>query len=136
MKRIILFSTLILLFLFLFGGFFWFYEVRYAATKADVKRSFSKENSYIFISPLRARANGQEKIRLSIFVLDNRGLGVPGKRVNLGIDPNLQVETVQETSDNFGKAVFDVAATKAGEYFIEVTIDSQKLTKKAHLSFY
>lgn len=135
MKKIIFFAALAFLFIFLFGGFFWFYEVHYATSRASVNRSFSKENSYLFISPLRAKANGEEKIRISVFVLDGRGLGVPGKKVNLGSDPNLHVDTVQEMSDNFGKAVFDVAATKAGEYFIEVTVDGQKMAKKAHLSF-
>jgi len=135
MKKIALFSILIFLVIFLLGGFFWFYEVRYSTSRARVSRSFSKDNSYLFISPLRAKANGEEKIRISVFVLDNRGLGVPGKRVDLGINPNLQIDTVQDISDNLGKAVFDVAATRAGEYFIEVTVDGQKLAKKAHLSF-
>jgi len=37
------------------------------------------QNSYLFASPLTAKADGNEKVRLTIFLLDNRGIGVPEK---------------------------------------------------------
>jgi len=59
-----------------------------------------------------------------------------GKEVFLSPDPSLSVDIIQGQTDNFGKAVFDVTSQKAGEYYLEVSVDGQKLPQKAHLSFY
>ena len=120
-----------------FSFFFGLYEVRFFKSRASVSQaSFSVDNSYLFVSPLRAKANGQEKIRITVFVLNSQGLGVLGKEVFLSRDPSLSIDIVQGQTDNFGKAVFDVSSTKAGEYYLEVSVDGQRLPQKAHLSFY
>lgn len=144
MKRLIIFFLFIILILLLFVGFFWFYEVHYLVGRAEVsRRSFSVDNSYLFVSPLRAKAGSKsanlserEKIRVTVIVLNNQGLGVMGKRVSLGKNPSLQIETVQGLTDNFGKAVFDVSSEKKGEYYLEVKVEDKILPQKAHLSFY
>jgi len=126
-----------LLVLISFSFFFGLYEVRFFKSRASVSQaSFSVDNSYLFVSPLRAKANGQEKIRITVFVLNSQGLGVLGKEVFLSRDPSLSIDIVQGQTDNFGKAVFDVSSTKAGEYYLEVSVDGQRLPQKAHLSFY
>jgi len=101
-----------------------------------INYAFSIDNSYLFVTPLRAKANNQEKIRITVFVLNNQGLGVMGRRVSVGADANLNAEAIQALTDSYGKAFFDIAGTKAGEYFLEVTVDDTKLKQKAHLSFY
>lgn len=88
------------------------------------------------MTPLRAKANNQEKIRITIFVLNNQGLGVMGRKVFVGMDSSLNVETIQGLTDSYGKAFFDVSASKAGEYYLEITVDDAKLKQKAHLSYY
>lgn len=128
---------LVLTMLVAFSGFFWLYEVKFRVTKADISPySFSIDNSYVFISPLRARANSQEKIRVTVFVLNNQGLGVAGKKVFLGMNSNLSVDTIQGLTDTYGKAYFDVSSSKQSEYFLAVSVDDTLLTQKAHLSFY
>lgn len=135
-------KKLIYLFIFLLillglSSYFWLYEAKYFIGRASVsQQSFSLDNSYLFITPLRAKANNQEKIRVTVFVLNNQGLGVMGKEVFLGIQPDLFIEAIQGTTDNYGKAVFDVVAKKPGEYYLEVKIDGKVLPQKAHLSFY
>jgi len=137
MKKKLIFLIPFLLVLFIFSFLFGLYEVRFLKSRASVyKASFSVENSYLFVSPLRAKANGQEKIRITVFVLNNQGLGVLGKEVFLSRDPSLSVDIIQGQTDNFGKAVFDVISTRPGEYYLEVSVDGQKLPQKAHLSFY
>jgi len=137
MKKNLIFLILFLLILVSFSFFFGLYEVRFFKSRASVSQaSFSVDNSYLFVSPLRAKANGQEKIRITVFVLNNQGLGVLGKEVFLSPDPSLSVDIIQGQTDNFGKAVFDVTSQKAGEYYLEVSVDGQKLPQKAHLSFY
>jgi hypothetical protein len=137
MKKKLIFLILFLLILVSFSFFFGLYEVRFFKSRASVSQaSFSVDNSYLFVSPLRAKANGQEKIRITVFVLNNQGLGVLGKEVFLSPNTDLSVDIIQGQTDNFGKAVFDVTSTKPGEYYLEVSVDGQKLPQKAHLSFY
>lgn len=121
----------------MFSGFFWLYEAKYFKTRASVSAtSFSVENSYVFVSPLKAPADGKEKIRVTAFVLNNQGLGVLGKRTTLGMDAKLNIEAVQALTDNFGKAVFDISSANAGEYYLEIRIDNTLLPQKAHVTFY
>lgn len=121
----------------MFSGFFWLYEAQYFKTRASVTAtSFSVENSYVFVSPLKAPADGKEKIRVTAFVLNNQGLGVLGKRVALGVNDKLNIEAIQALTDNFGKGVFDISSIKPGEYYLEIRIDDVLLPQKAHLTFY
>lgn len=137
MKRNFLSLLIVLLIFILFSGFFWLYQAKYFVGRASViKASFSVDNSYIFLTPLRAKANRIEKIRLTVFVLNNQGLGVLGRNVDLSVDPSLIKEAIQARTDNFGKAIFDISSTSAGDYFLEVRVDDTLLPQKAHLSFY
>jgi len=137
MKKNLIFLFILFFIIIFFSFFFGLYEVQFFKSRASVsKASFSIENSYIFISPLRAKANAQEKIRLTVFVLNNQGLGVLGKEVFLSRDGSLLVDIIQGQTDSFGKAVFDITSQKAGEYYLEVLVDGKKLPQKARLSFY
>lgn len=137
MKKNLIFLLLILGIFLIFSGFFWLYEAKYFIGRASVSQaSFSVNNSYIFLTPLRAKANNQERIRLTIFVLNNQGLGVLGKTVNVGQDQNLTIEGIQPRTDSYGKAIFDVLSNKTGEYYLQVRVEDTVLPQKAHLSFY
>lgn len=93
------------------------------------------ENSYLFASPLSARADGKEKIRVTIFILDSQGRGVYGKPVFLGQDERLEMTSIQAVTDNLGRAIFDIAATVPGEYFLEAKVDNQVLPQRLRVSF-
>ena len=131
-----MFFVILLLVIVGFVGAFGLYEVKFFTSRADVsKASFSIDNSYIFSTPSQARANGQEKIRLTVFILNNQGLGVLGKKIFIGTDPSLNIEAIQGLTDSYGKAYFDISATKAGEYFLEIKADDTALKTKADLLF-
>jgi len=137
MRRVFMFAIIFLVILFFFAGLFFFYEARFFSSRASTTQgSFSIENSYIFVTPLKAKANSSEKIRVTVFILNDQGLGVPGKTVILGQDPGIVFDSNQAITDNLGKATFDVAGKLAGEYYLEVAIDEISLTQKAHLSYY
>lgn len=137
MRKNLIYLLLILVIFLIFSGFFWLYEAKFFIGRASVSQaSFSVDNSYVFMTPLRAKANNEERIRITVFVLNNQGLGVLGKSVNLGQDSNLTIEGIQPQTDNFGKAVFDVSSSRPGEYFLEVKVEQTILPQKAHLSFY
>jgi hypothetical protein len=135
-KRLSLLTIFIVLLLF-FTSFFFLYGAKYLIGRANIsQQSFSVDNSYLFVSPLRALANNQEKIRLTVYILNNQGLGVIGKSVFLSNDLALSVEVIQGVTDAFGKAIFDISSSKAGEYYLEVKVDGKLLPQKAHLTFY
>lgn len=137
MNRTLIFLILFLVVLIGFIGFFGLYEVKFFSSRASIKNTeFSLDNSYVFITPLKARANGQEKIRVTVFVLDDKGIGVMGRKAYLDRDEALNIEEIQALTDNFGKAYFDVTASKTGEYYLKILVDNIELKQKVHLSFY
>ncbi len=137
MKKVIFFILLFLTVLFFFAGLFFFYEARFFSSRASVSRTaFSVDNSYVFVTPLKASSSTQEKIRITVFVLDDQGMGVGQKTVTLSQNSSLQLESYQVSTDTLGRAVFDVSSGKAGEYYLDVSIDQIKLPQKAHLLFY
>lgn len=95
----------------------------------------SLENSYVFASPLTAKAGGGERIRVTVFILDTEGRGVYGKPVFLGQDERLEIVPVQAVTDNLGRAIFDISATAPADYFIEAGVESKVLPQRVKVSF-
>jgi hypothetical protein len=93
------------------------------------------ENSYLFASPLSAQSGGREKIRITVFLLDSQGKGVPGKAVFLGQNEKLQIKSIQAVTDNLGQALFDIAALSPADYLIEAKVDNQILPQRVKLNF-
>ncbi|MCS7093153.1 MAG: hypothetical protein NZL96_01835 [Patescibacteria group bacterium] len=137
MKKKLIFLVFFLTFLILMVLFIGLYEVRFLNTKASLRiSSFSQDNSYLFTTPIQAKADGKEKIRLTVFILDERGLGVMGKKVRIMPHQAMFIEEIQGLTDNFGKSYFDISATQPGEYFLRIFVDEVELKQKARLSFY
>src|SRR5690349_8467968 len=121
MRKSLIFLIIFILLAFISMGIFIAFQTGFIFTRASVPlTSFSADNSYVFASPLRAQANGEEKIRVTVFVLNGQGLGVPGRNVELPKNPNLLIDGVQPTTDNVGKAVFDIATRTAGVYTLSI----------------
>lgn len=93
------------------------------------------DNSYLFASPLSAQSGGKEKIRVTVFLLDSQGRGVPGKVVFLGQNEKLKIDSVQAVSDNLGRALFDISSVSAADYLIEASVDNQTLPQRVKLNF-
>ncbi len=136
MKKSIIFAAVLLLILIGFVSIFGFYEIKFFTSRASLSQaSFSIDNSYIFSTPSQARANGQEKIRLTVFILNNQGLGVMGKKIFVDTDKALNIEVIQGLTDSYGKAYFDIASSRQAEYYLEIKVDGTVLDQKAHLVF-
>lgn len=95
-----------------------------------------EENSYLFASPLRAKADGLEKIRLTVFLLDGNGMGVSKKTVEVNRDQKLNVEEIQKVTDDSGKAVFDITSVVSGQYFLTVKTEGKEMAQKVRVVFY
>ena len=94
------------------------------------------ENSYLFASPLQAKADGKEQIRITVFLLDSRGLGVPGQSVSLILPQTITVQTPQDTTDDTGKIIFDLSSPVASQLDIQAKTGNNTLPQKVHLIFY
>jgi hypothetical protein len=94
-----------------------------------------KENSYIFASPIQARADGKEKIRITVFLLNSQGLGVGKQQVTLKVPPRIEIETLQGVTDDLGKATFNLFSSTPGKYEITASTPHLNLSQKINLLF-
>ncbi|MGB9706987.1 MAG: Ig-like domain-containing protein [Microgenomates group bacterium] len=141
MRRTILLLVALLILLLSLGGLVFFISQRTtffgrAYTPRTGSSLVSVENSYLFASPLAARADGQEKIRLTVFLLDSSGRGVAGEAVFLGQDERLNIYPTQPLTDDLGRAFFDISATTPGEYLMEARVGNKVLPQRVKISFF
>lgn len=106
-----------------------------AATTSN-KNPIVLENSYLFASPLQAKADGKEQIRLTVFLLDGRGLGVANQSVTIDIPQTISINNSQEITDENGKAIFDLSSPVAQTISITAKSNGLSLPQKVKLIFY
>ena len=94
------------------------------------------ENSYLFVSPLQAKADGKEKIRLTVFLLDGKGLGISNQKIDLDFPSQLTVANIQPITNNSGQAVFDLSSKTAGNFNISATTKSGTIPQPIKAVFY
>ena len=104
------------------------------AREVNTTSSVSITNSYVFASPVRAKANG-DLIRVTVFVLDEKGLGVFDKKVTIREGSGLSVKEVQALTDEVGKAIFDISSTKTGVFYLEVEAGGIILPQRTKVVF-
>lgn len=104
------------------------------AREINVSSSISITNSYVFASPIRAKVNG-DLIRVTVFVLDDKGRGVFDKKVSIREENGLIVKEIQALTDEVGKAVFDIGSSKTGVFNIEVEVAGIILPQKTKVIY-
>lgn len=111
--------------------------------RASNSSSYVLENSYLFASPLQAKASDKdlpsdrrEMIRLTIFLLDGRGLGVANQIIALHLPKDVTILSQQEITDNTGKAVFDIASSTNQTFYATASVGNNKLPQKVRVVFY
>ncbi|WKZ25536.1 MAG: hypothetical protein QY322_04110 [bacterium] len=98
-------------------------------------QSVSIVNSYVFASPVRAKASG-DLIRVTTFALDDNGSGLYDKRVELKSDNSgLAIKEIQSLTDETGKALFDLSSDIIGTYTVDVYVDGVKLPQSLRVVF-
>lgn len=95
----------------------------------------SGENSYIFVSPISAFADGISTIRVTVFMLNNQGLGVAKQTVNLKTSDSLTVKQVEPKTDDYGRAIFDVISSTPGNYTLSAETAGLTLSHTVSISF-
>lgn len=95
----------------------------------------SRENSYVFVSPVSADANGKSIVRVIVFLLNSQGMGVAGQKVSVKISGSVKIDEVSPTTDSFGRAIFDVTSTNSGDYTISASSGGVPLPQTVSVSF-
>ena len=93
------------------------------------------ENSYLFASPLQAKADGKEKIRITVFLLDGRGMGVANQDIEITKNKSINITDIQSLSDDSGKGVFDLTSTNPGKFEISAKANSKEIPQKVKVTF-
>lgn len=106
-----------------------------ATSSVSTSEMMSLENSYVFASPISALSNGTSVIRITIFVLDEQGLGILGKKVDLSIKGSLVIVPVQQVTDQMGRAIFDLTCENPGNYTINASVSGATLPQAVQISF-
>ena len=129
---------ILILFAALAGTVFLTLQITVFGSKATASPSspIALSNSYLFASPLQAKADNQEKIRITVFVLDGRGLGLPNKTITIIKPALMNLTEVQPTTDDTGKAVFDLTSPQSGQFTLEAKTDFGVLPQKVKVTFY
>jgi len=97
--------------------------------------NYSLDNSYLFASPITAKAGGSEKIKVSAFLLSGKGKGVTGKKINLISQPALTIAEIQTETDDKGQAIFEISAPAAGRYIIQAVVEGNVFPQSVTVTF-
>lgn len=130
---------ILIIFLFTLGILVYYIRFRTSITpKAstfNIVSVVSISNSYLFASPIRAKASG-DLIRITIFLLDDEGNGIFDKKVNLRtLEGLVEIKEVQSLTDETGMAVFDITSDTVGLYTIEAFTEDLVLPQKVKVTF-
>ena len=97
-------------------------------------QQYNLPNSYVFASPLTAKSVS-EKIRVTVFLLDDKGRGVLGKKIDLASVSGLNVSGIQSVTDSLGQAVFDVTSGAVGQYVIAAQVEGNPFPQTVTVRF-
>ncbi len=111
-------------------------------TKAAKPKDYSLSNSYVFGAPLVVSADGQTKVRISAFLLNSQGIGVPDKLISLTVAPKtagtegeVQIKEVQPGTDKFGKTVFEIVSDYPGQFVVTALVDGLEFPQSVTVTF-
>ncbi len=97
--------------------------------------ALSRENSYLFASPVVAQADGISYIRITVYLLNNQGFGIGGQKILLNLLKPLTIGQTQPVTDVFGRAIFDLTSTNPGDYTISAEALGVSLPQTVSVSF-
>lgn len=137
--KYLLLVTILIIFLLTLGILVYYVRFRTSitpkASSYNIASQISISNSYVFSSPVRAKANS-DLIRVTVFLLDDVGNGIFDKKVTLkSIEGVVDIKEVQSLTDETGKAIFDVASSNVGVFNLEAQTQETVLPQKVKVTF-
>ncbi len=120
----------------LFFGSYWIYEERvFQSTSRATSNTISIENSYCFASPLCAGPDGRQVQRVSIFCLNENGIGLKGLTGQLSTAPDLVMKEIQPLTDAEGKLTFDVTSNVPTEQALNAFCSGVRINCQPQICF-
>jgi len=99
-------------------------------TKASTVQKVSVKNSLLMGQKMMAKADGQDKCVVNVFVLDGDGKGIVGRSVQLSGLGELEAAT-----DSLGKATFELTSTTVGQYELTAQVGGLPLSGTVTVTF-
>jgi len=108
-------------------------QILVTMTKAAPATKVSINDSYVIGGKILAKADGVDKCRVDVFVVDSTGKGITGKRVSLeGLESI--VESVKMSGDN-GLASFEITSLKEGQFELNAGIEGVPMPRTVKVTF-
>lgn len=124
------------LFLSVLGGVFYYALPRMTVnilTRASRVGDVSSNMSYVIGEKLLCKADGLDKCIVDVFIADDEGLPVLGKKISLkGID---NVKAIVDVTDKLGKASFELVSSVEGQYQIFAVVEGKTLSRSVTITF-
>ena len=99
-------------------------------TKASTVQKVSVKNSLLIGEKMSAKADGQEKCIVNVFVLDDSGKGIVGRSVQLS-----GLGELDGATDSLGKATFELTSTTAQQYELTASVGGMPLGGTVTVTF-
>ena len=93
-------------------------------------QKMSPSNSFIIGERVTARADGEDKCIVNVFVIDGKGKGISGKPVQLK-----GLGSLTETTDKSGKAVFELKSKIAKQFELSASVNGLSVAKTVKVTF-
>ena len=98
--------------------------------KASTNQTVSVKDSLLIGQKMMARADGEDKCVVNVFVLDKTGKGIKGKLVQLSGLGELEAVT-----DASGKALFELTSAEARQYELSAQVSGMPLSGTVTVTF-
>lgn len=124
------------LFLIVLGGVFYYALPKMTVsilTRASRVGDVSSNMSYVIGEKLLCKADGVDKCVVDVFIADDEGLPIVGKKISLkGIDT---VKALNDVTDKLGKASFELVSSKEGQYQVFAMVEGKTLSRSVTITF-
>jgi len=129
-KKLISLLILLVLVFSIFISYVVFNEQIATFTRASSDTDPSAEKSLIFAWPLTAKATGQDKVMINIFIRNQKNQPLTNKLVSLTTTLG-QLDTETQTTDKSGKVTFNITSTQTGIAQIQAKVDNKVQLKQS-----
>lgn len=129
-KKLISLLILLVLVFSIFISYVVFNEQIATFTRASSDTDPSAEKSLIFAWPLTAKATGQDKVMINIFVRNEKNQPLNNKLVSLTTTLG-QLDAETQTTDKSGKVTFNITSTQTGIAQIQAKVDNKVQLKQS-----
>jgi hypothetical protein len=105
-------------------------------TRAAPAKKISLEQSLVLGEKILCKANGEDKCKVNVFVLDGEGKGVDKKRVELISQvKTIMMEPAQGLTNGDGRVSFEVSSVVEGQAELTAVIEGIGLGKGVRVTF-